>query len=131
MMNDEWNLVVRVIELQFKLGIDEVDLLEFFNSFHVSREYGTEWFDSDSLYLHDQPNGLRLTCAIFPIHKDVRISLSLNDQTIYDWQVTALADITHNREQNSLCFHTKSGDSVTLRIKPTISVIHNCKYLAE
>lgn len=115
----------------FTLGIDEADLLEFFGSNHISREFGTDWFDSDSLYRHQQPDGLCVTCAIFPIHKDARITLSHRGQVIYDWQATVLADITVDRELNCLCFNTQSGDRLTLRINPSILVSHNCKFLAQ
>ncbi|MBL9081425.1 MAG: hypothetical protein JNK76_06440 [Planctomycetales bacterium] len=115
----------------FTLSIRELDLLEFFGSTHVSRCFGTEWFDSDSLYRHQQPGGITVTCAIMPIHKDARITLSVNSETVYDWQVTALADIKFDREQDCLSFTTQSGDLLTLCIRPSIVVRHNCKFLAE
>jgi hypothetical protein len=51
------------------LRITESDLIEFFGKAHSSRDYGTDWFDSDSAYEYSQPNGLKITCAIHPIHK--------------------------------------------------------------
>lgn len=115
----------------FALSIDESDLLEFFAGAHVSREYGEEWFDSDSLYKHQDPDGLAVTCAVFPIHKDARITLSRNGQVHYDWQATALADIRFDRERKCLCFTTQAGDELTLRLTPHVAVSHTYKFRPE
>lgn len=115
----------------FTLSVDECDLIDFFGAEHICREYGTEWFDSDSLYEHQRPDGLTLTCAVHPIHKDARITLSFNGHVCYDWQATALVDIIHDREQKRLCFKTQAGDTLTLRISPQISVLHECLFRRE
>ena len=115
----------------FKLSVDEYDLIDFFSAEHVSREFGTEWFDSDSLYSYQQSDGLTVTCPVHPIHKDARITLSHNGQVCYDWQATALADIVHDREQKCLCFKTQAGDTLTLRITPQIAVSHKCLFRLE
>lgn len=115
----------------FTLSVGEGDLIEFFGAKHVSREFGTEWFDSDSLYKYQQPDGLTVTCAVHPIHKDARITLSFNGQVCYDWQVTALSDIVRDREQKSLVFKTQAGDTLTLRVSPRIAVLHECKFRHE
>ena len=113
------------------ISIDECDLLEFFGSSHVSREFGDEWFDSDSVYKHEQADGLAVTCAIHPIHKDARITLSLNSQAHFDWQATALADIDIDRENNHLTFTTQADDVVKLTLRPRISVDLKCVYRPE
>ena len=113
------------------LSVEEHDLFEFFGCEHVSRAFGTEWFDSDSLYKYQQPDGLTVTCAVHPIHKDARITLSNHGQVYYDWQATALADIVYDREQKCLRFSTKAGDTLTLRILPKIEISHACRFRQE
>lgn len=113
------------------LSIDECDLLEFFGKSHDSREYGTEWFDSDSVYSHCNSDGLVVTCAVFPIHKDARITLSCKKHTYLDWQATALTDIKFDLETKSLQFSTQSGDILILRLHPNISIENNCLYRAK
>lgn len=113
------------------ISIDECDLLEFFGSSHVSREFGDEWFDSDSVYKHEQADGLAVTCAIHPIHKDARITLSLKNQVHFDWQATALADVDYDRGNNSLTFTTQAEDVLKLRLTPLISVDLKCVYRPE
>lgn len=113
------------------ISLAEFEMLEFFGHAHDSREYGSEWFDSDSVYSHSQPNGLVITCAIHPIHKDARITLTLDGVQHYDWQATALADIALKRGADALLFHSQSGDVVTLRLRPSITINHNCKFRLE
>ena len=113
------------------ISINECDLLEFFGSSHVSREFGDEWFDSDSVYKHEQGDGLAVTCAIHPIHKDARITLSLKNQVHFDWQATALADIEFDRENNRLNFTSQTGDVLKLTLMPQILVDLQCVYRPE
>ena len=113
------------------LSLQEQDLLDFFGSPHVDREFGTHWFDSDSLYRHVQSDGLTVTCAVHPIHKDARITLSSHGQTHYDWQATGLADIVYDRDEKSLRFITETGDTLTLRVTPHIAVSHTCRFRRE
>ena len=113
------------------ISIEEHDLLEFFGSEHVSRKFGTQWFDSDSVYKHQESNGVTVTLAIHPIHKDARITLSFQGQTYYDWQATALADITYVRYQTCLQFSSQAGDTLTLRIVPHIAISHNSPFRSE
>lgn len=110
------------------ISIDECDLLDFFGSDHVSRQFGDAWFDSDSLYKHEQPDGLTVTCAVHPIHKDARITLSLRGVVHYDWQATALADICFERENKCLAFTTQTGDKLTLTLAPRILILLNGVY---
>ena len=112
-------------------SIDECDLLEFFGSAHVSRRFGDEWIDSDSLYRYEQADGLAVTCAIHPIHKDARITLALNGQIHLDWQATALADIQFDRENGCLTFTTQADDVLKLQLEPRILVILSCAYRPE
>ena len=113
------------------MSIQEHDLIDFFGSEHISREFGSEWFDSDSLYQHQQANGLTITLAIHPIHNDARITLSLADENCYDWQVTALADIQYDRLRKSLRFVTAAGDALAISIVPRISLSHEYPFRRE
>ena len=104
-------------------------IFDFFGKVHSSRDYGTDWFDSDSVYDYTQSDGLKITCAIHPIHKDARITLTQNGHTIYDWQATALQNIQFCN--NSLEFISQNGDKQIVSIKPFISINYLCQFLSE
>lgn len=110
------------------LGIREWELNALFGD-HVSREYGDDWFDSDSLYEFTDSNGIRITFAIHPIHKDVRITLNSNEVTIYDWQSQDLTDIQYIEEKERTIIELLIDDrnSITVRLNPTILIEHKTK----
>ena len=48
------------------LQITEQDLICFFESAHVSRVYGDDWYDSDSVYEKKFDTGMTVTFALHP-----------------------------------------------------------------
>ena len=116
-----------------KLSITEYDLLEFFRAEPVSREYGEKWFDVDSCYEFRQDNGLVLTCSIHPIHRDARITLSLQEEILLDWQATTLDDIRYIEEKGTsyLRFMENKNSWLILRLLPRISLTSSVGKLEE
>lgn len=106
------------------LGISEHELIGFFGSDHVSRAYGTEWFDSDSVYQVIDKNGISLSCAVHPIHRDVHLSLTFDGRIIFDWHAQDLADIRYvdEKDKTSLQFIVTGRDILTLRVVPFITL---------
>lgn len=105
-------------------SIDERELQAFFESEHVSRVYGEEWYDSDSLYEAQDDNGLKLTFSIHPIHLDVRVTLSLNGNEFYDWQVCGALDVKYigEAELKKLVVKTGVNEKCEITINPVISL---------
>lgn len=106
------------------ISLTELDALEFFGAEPTSRAYGDRWYDSDSVYEASDAFGMHLTCAIHPIHRDVRIRLLLADALVYEWQTQDLADIAYAKEdkKETLRFVVSERDVLTLQISPRISI---------
>ena len=107
-----------------QLGVDEFDLIAFFGSNHVSRQFGTEWYDSDSCYEVTTDSGLSLTFAIHPIHRDVRLRLVHHGVEIFDWQATDLDDICciGKNDQSKLKLIEGPYDFVIVQVDPEIRI---------
>jgi len=106
------------------ISICEWEAIAFFGSEPVSREYGTKWFDSDSLYEVTDKNGLKLSCALHPIHKDVRLCLYQKEKKFYAWQAQDLEDICYieEKERTILKIVVSQRDSLILQVSPEISI---------
>ena len=107
-----------------ELSICEWEAIAFFGREPTSREYGTEWFDSDSLYEVLDSNGIKVTCAMHPIHRDVRICLFQSERKFYDWQSQDLQDICYIEEKDRtiIRFIVTDRDTLTLQVNPEISI---------
>tara|TARA_Y100000588_G_scaffold174117_1_gene188096 strand:- start:282 stop:644 length:363 start_codon:yes stop_codon:yes gene_type:complete len=107
-------------------SVNEWELQAFFGSVHVSRDFGDQWYDSDSLYEYQDSTGLKLTFAIHPIHLDVRVTLSLNENIFYDWQVCGALDVHYIEEvtQSRLVVEAGENEKCEILISPTITLKH-------
>ncbi len=105
------------------LGICEWEALAFFGADPVSRAYGTEWFDSDSVYAVARAD-LNLSCAIHPIHRDVRLILRLGENVVFEWNAQGLDDICYIEEKNHtiLKFISSDRDYTSLQVQPEIRI---------
>jgi len=112
------------------LGICEWEALAFFGADPVSRAYGTEWFDSDSVYEVARAD-LKLSCAIHPIHRDVRLILSSGENVMFEWNAQGLDDICYIEEKNRtiLKFISSDRDYTTLQVEPEIAISRHSKEL--
>lgn len=84
-----------------------------------------EWFDSDSLYEVSDDRGVKVTCAIHPIHRDATICLFVNGDKVYAWRSQDLQDVRYIEEKNRTVvqFVVSDRDIVTLQVRPNILVI--------
>ena len=109
---------------QETLSMEEWEVIAFFGGDHVSREYGTDWYDSDSVYEVNYENGLKVTCAIHPIHKDVRVCIYQGGVKFFDWQGVSLKDICYIEEKSRTLvkFISQSSDIMELEVQPKLSI---------
>ena len=105
------------------LKINELDLITFFGSTHVSRVFGSEWFDSDSVYEAEKEN-TKVSFAIHPIHSDVRICLYENEKKTYDFQGQNLYKIELTNKDQELKLSMDPNDTIILKLEPYISIEH-------
>jgi len=105
------------------ISILEWELLSFFESEHVSRDYANDWWEADSVYMVER-GVLKLSCSIFPMHRDVRLILKCGEDIVFEWNVLSLADICYIEEKNRtiLKFISTESDYTTLQVKPGILI---------
>ena len=105
------------------LGICEWEALAFFGADPVSQAYGAEWFDSDSVYEVFRAD-LKLSCAIYPIHRDVRLVLSCGRNVIFEWNAQGLEDICYIEEKSRTILKLISSDRdyTMLQVEPEIAI---------
>jgi len=110
------------------LGVCEWEALAFFEGDPVSRAYGTEWFDSDSAYEIER-GGFVVSCAIHPIHRDVRLIIRRDEKIIFEWNAQGLSDICYVEEvhRTILKFISSEDDYTTLQVTPEITINRHSK----
>ena len=106
------------------LSIEEWEVIAFFGSDYVSREYGTDWYDSNSVYEVEYENGLKLSCSIHPIHKDVRVCIYQGGAKFFDWQGVTLKDICYIEEKSRTIvkFISHGSDTMELEVQPKLNI---------
>ena len=106
------------------LSINEWEALAFFGNEPISREYGSDWYDSDSCYEVKCDKNLTLTFAIHPIHKDVRLCLFLDGVKIYDWQAVGVKDICYIEEERRTLIKVEinNTDYLELLVSPQLEI---------
>ena len=106
------------------LQITEQDLICFFESAHVSRVYGDDWYDSDSVYEKKFDTGMTVTFALHPIHKDMRLCIFQGDKVIYDMQAVSVNDISYIKEKDTDCLkiNLNATDWIEVKIKPELEI---------
>ena len=100
------------------MDLTELDCLTLFET-EPDREFGNNWFDSSNLYRLSYPNGLGLSCAIHPIHKDIRVKIFFEKITIIDIEFMTVINIKYNDIPiESLAIATKNSTNWLLTVKP-------------
>ncbi len=102
--------------------IKEINLYRFFESEHVSRAYGVDWQDSDSVYEWTDQTGVKLSFALHPIHKDCRITVSHASALLLDWHILAAADIAFDEIQDRITIIEDDRYHSTISARPNILV---------
>ena len=101
-----------------KMTLTELDCLTLFEN-EPERAFGDNWFDSSNIYQISYANNLRLSCAIYPIHKDVRIMISLDEVTLVDIEFIDVEKIKYNENPiESLTISDINGSDWRLTVKP-------------
>lgn len=104
-----------------KINAEEYELLSLFEREPERQGLDDLWLLDDSVYTATQ-GGLKLTVAIHPYHKDVRIMLWLNDREIFEYSAVNVQDVVAHKD--SLCIDINSDLSVDINIRPSIGIKH-------
>ena len=99
-----------------------LDLLTFFETEPRALD-DTPWPYNDYVYEVVQ-GGLRLSFAVAPAYQDVRIVLSLDGNTIFEWNAMGVADVSYRREPAGEVLEVQASERgrFEIRIKPRISI---------
>jgi|GEM_PF-4525902 len=105
--------------------LSESQCIDFFGSKHVSRVYGSDYFDSDSAYKVSRGE-LELSFAIHPIHADVRVMINDSIGVVVDWSAMGLTSIdlqVKDARGAAIRMVSQAGELIVLRIAPRISFV--------
>jgi hypothetical protein len=110
------------------ISAEELELLSFFEVEPKRQDDGAEWPYNDFLYEVTQED-LHLSCAITPAYRDARIMLKRGGITIYELNAMDLEDVRYFNEKGreTLAFILNDRETLSLRIKPGISINHEVK----
>ena len=105
------------------VSVKEWELLSLFEAEPELREPGDPWDTNDALYTVTQDD-LRLSFAIAPCHRDVRIILSHRGRRIYELNTMDVWDVRYRQEDGieTLEIVLTERDTLTLRVKPRIEL---------
>lgn len=105
------------------MSIDELDLLNFFAIPPEQRDPDVPWPYNDSAYEVGDGH-IRISFAIAPSVKDVRIIVKSSGVPVYELNATGIEDVKYHNEKGRelLEIVLSVQDSNWLRIKPRISI---------
>ena len=105
------------------LSVDEYGLLSFFGTSPAQSDDDVPWVYNDSAY--EVTNGeSRLTFALAPADRDVRVLLRVRDTVVYELNAMGVEDVKlHNdKGRESLQLIVSDRQSVWIRITPAICI---------
>ena len=111
------------------LQIDELHLLNFFSAIPVQLDPNLPWIYNDSSY-EAVEGQTRISFAIAPASRDVRIRLTEGDALRYEFNAMGIEDVrVHNDKGCESLEMTLAGtSSLWILLKPSISIRqHFCK----
>lgn len=110
------------------ISAEELDLLSFFEVEPKKKDRDVPWPYNDFLYEVVQGD-LRLSCAVAPAYKDVRIILKRGASVIYELRAMDLTDVKYHKDKGRevLAFVLNARETVWLRLKPEISISQEVK----
>jgi hypothetical protein len=105
------------------LSIDEYDLLHFFSAAPTQLDKDVPWQYNDSAY-EASDSHVRVSFAIAPAAKDVRILLTIVGACVYEFHALGVEDVRYHQEKarESLEVVVAQWHSVWLSLKPQISI---------
>ena len=101
--------------------IEDWALLGVFESEPDRQGLDSLWFYDDSVYTITDDN-LRLSFAIHPYHRDVRIVLFYKNNPIYESAYMGIASISVSAD--GLSIQVNSDEVVDITVRPKISIKH-------
>jgi hypothetical protein len=110
------------------ISAEELELLSFFEVEPKKQDRDVPWPYNDFLYEVAQGD-LRLSCAVAPAYKDVRIILKRGGSTLYELNAMDVRDVKYHNDKGkeSLAFVLSERETLWLRLKPEISITQEVK----
>jgi hypothetical protein len=110
------------------ISAEELELLTFFEVEPKKQDRDVPWPYNDFLYEVTQGD-LRLSCAVAPAYKDVRIILKRDTSAIYELNAMDVNDVRYlnDKGREVLAVVINERETVWLRLKPEISINHEVK----
>jgi len=108
------------------VSVKEWELLSLFEVEPQLREPGECWDANDAVYVVVQGE-IKLSFAISPLHRDVRIIVTHRDQRLYELNTMSVLDVRYREEglRETLEIILTGRDTITLRVKPRIELEHD------
>jgi hypothetical protein len=112
------------------MSVEPIELLSFFEVEPTFLASEDPWPYTDALYEVTQGD-VGLSFAVAPAYKDVRIILRRADVVLYELSATAVQDVDYHNDsgRESLEIQLSSRETLWLRLKPHISIIHELRDL--
>lgn len=104
-----------------EISAEEYELIGLFGREPERQGLDDLWLFDDSVYIVTQEN-LKLTVAIHPYHKDVRITLWLNNRNVYEYSAMDVQDIKVH--EDSLRIDINPNQAININIRPSIGINH-------
>ena len=108
------------------LSIEELDLLNFFETVPDRLQPDGPWFYDDSVYEASDAH-VRISFAVAPAAKDIRVILRTSgDAVVYELNAVGVDDVKYHNDKGreSLEVIVSARESIWVRTKPAISVNH-------
>ena len=100
------------------MNLNELDCFTIFET-EPEREFGANGFDSSNLYNISYENGLRLNYAIHPIHRDIRVTIFIEETSVVDIEFLGVENIQYNEKPiESIVIFDKHGSGWRLTVRP-------------
>lgn len=105
------------------ISAQEWELLSFFAVEPQRLDPDIGWPYNDFSYVIERDD-LTLTCAIAPAYKDVRLTLTRNDGTLYELNALSVADVRYRRDDGTEVIEIvlSERESIRLCVEPHISI---------
>ena len=105
---------------------EEWQVLSFFEVEPQLLDPGDPWPYNDAAYVIERGDH-RLSFALAPAYRDVRIVLTFQGGRLYEFNSMAVQDVLYSDEQGeeALTVVISDRERIVLRVKPTIELLHS------
>lgn len=110
-----------------EISASELDLLTFFEVEPTFLDPKEPWPYTDAAYSVKRGN-YALSFAVMPAYKDVRIILKIDDVIVYEINALGVKDVRYHEDKGRETLEVVISDTdlLFLRLKPSISLLHQC-----